>query len=365
MSAKRGKRKSDEVLAATEVPKEPAAAPEEAEAEPLLSPGVDAQRAEEPPAASAPEAVAEPATAPETVQTDASPVESAAAEPEVDAHAEPSATKAEPDDDDDPDDVDDESSAEPAGLREKIEALLFSAPKPVRSAEIAELCVVSKEEARSALRSLKADYRKRRTGLEIVKIDGRYQMRVRRGAEEAARLVSPTDISRELLKTVTVIAYFQPALQSELVDMVGSKAYDHVRELEERKLIRSVPYAQTKVLATGSAFAEYFGLRTGKPEDVRKWVAKRLGREAPGPRHKLTPALMAAEAALDPDFVAGRSVEAPPTPEETAAPPAAPPAEGAPPSEAAPSTAPVDASAEPVPQEAETLGTEEQSPAAG
>jgi len=233
------------------------------------------------------------------------------------APAAPAETHPEADDDDDPDDSDD-LAAEASGLRERIEALLFSAPKPLRSAEIAEFCSVPRDDARASLRALRAEYRKRKSGLEIVKIDGRYQMRVRRGAEEAARLVSPTDISRDLLKTVTVIAFYQPMLQSELVEMVGSKAYDHVRELEERKLIRAAPYAQTKALATGMAFAEYFGLKTGRPEEVRKWVAKRLGKEPPGPRRTLTPALMAAEAALDPGFVAGRSVESAPLPEEAA-----------------------------------------------
>ena len=265
---------------------------------------------------------------PEALLSEPPVVEVATAQPSEGSLVTPEAAQAAPvgnppveDDDDDPDDPDD-LAAEASGLRERIEALLFSAPKPLRSAEIAEFCSVPKDDARASLRALRAEYRKRKSGLEIVKIDGRYQMRVRCGAEEAARLVSPTDISRDLLKTVTVIAFYQPMLQSELVEMVGSKAYDHVRELEERKLIRSAPYAQTKALATGMAFAEYFGLKTGRPEEVRKWVAKRLGKEPPGPRRVLTPALMAAEAALDPGFVSGRSVEAAPLPEEAAPAPA-------------------------------------------
>jgi segregation and condensation protein B len=262
--------------------------------------------------------------APETPPFDAVHADSAAASGSVGEDA----PAPEGDPDEDPDD-EEEARAEPCTLRERVEALLFSAPKPLRSAEIAEFCGVAKDEARSALRKLKAEYRSRATGLEVVKIDGRYQMRVRRGAEDAARLVSPTDISRDLLKTVTVVAFYQPLLQSELVEMIGSKAYDQVRELEERKLVRSAPYAQTKVLGTGPVFAEYFGLRTGKPDEVRKWVAKRLGKEPPAPRSRLTPALARAESALDPTFIEGRQVQS--GAEDSASLPQTQPASGGPP----------------------------------
>ena len=83
--------------------------------------------------------------------------------------------------------------------------------------------------------------------------------------------------SRDLLKTVALIAYHQPILQSNLFDMIGSKVYEHTKGLEELGLISRKPSGRSFALATTRYFAEFFGLKSTDREGIRKIMAQKAG----------------------------------------------------------------------------------------
>jgi segregation and condensation protein B len=98
------------------------------------------------------------------------------------------------------------------------------------------------------------------------------------------------DIPKRLLKTLALIAYHQPLKQSELLEMVGQKVYDHVKELHKLGLILESPQGQTKILTTSSRFPEYFGIKTTKRDDIKKWMAERVGIKVDGTTVGASPA---------------------------------------------------------------------------
>ena len=59
--------------------------------------------------------------------------------------------------------------------------------------------------------------------------------------------------------------------QAQLVDMLGQRAYDHVRELSNRGLIDRRRDGLTRRLTTTRRFAEYFGCPEVEFRKVRTW----------------------------------------------------------------------------------------------
>jgi segregation and condensation protein B len=162
-----------------------------------------------------------------------------------------------------------------------VEAALFSAGKPLLVDEICAETKLSPDVVKKAIAELQKSYEGRDTVLEVSKAGAKWAMQVRSRAAEPAARFAPMEIAPKLLKTLALIAYHQPMKQSDLVDMIGTKVYDHVPELVERGLVRAREEGVTKVLGTTAAFPEYFGLDAEDNEGVRAAMAKLVGLPAP------------------------------------------------------------------------------------
>jgi segregation and condensation protein B len=164
-----------------------------------------------------------------------------------------------------------------------IEGLLFSAGKPLRVVDIEEATSLDRRKVMSTLRKLASDYRRRNTALEIVKVGSRWTMQVRTEFTHHARAVATPEVSSRLLRTLALIAYHQPVLQSDLQEMLGPKVYDHVRELVGLGLVNAARKGSTKQLTTTQRFPEYFGIASAKRDDIKRFLAERVGVAPPEP----------------------------------------------------------------------------------
>ena len=61
--------------------------------------------------------------------------------------------------------------------------------------------------------------------------NGRYGLQLRAGLGDLVRDLLPVNLSTATLRTLATIALKKRILQSELVDLRGSGAYDHIKEL--------------------------------------------------------------------------------------------------------------------------------------
>jgi segregation and condensation protein B len=82
-----------------------------------------------------------------------------------------------------------------------------------------------------ALITLMADYAHRDTALEIRQDGQRYSLQLRESLGDLVQDLLPIDLSTAALRTLATIALKKRILQSELVDLRGSGAYDHIKEL--------------------------------------------------------------------------------------------------------------------------------------
>jgi chromosome segregation and condensation protein ScpB len=114
-------------------------------------------------------------------------------------------------------------------------------------------------------------------------------MQVRSEYTPAVRSVAAPEVDPRLLRTLALIAYHQPILQSDLQEMLGPKVYEHVRELKALGLISATPKGATKELTTTQKFPEYFGIESAKREDIKKFMADRVGIELEPPAPAVAP----------------------------------------------------------------------------
>ncbi|MBS7287322.1 MAG: SMC-Scp complex subunit ScpB [Candidatus Freyarchaeota archaeon] len=147
-------------------------------------------------------------------------------------------------------------------LRQKVEAILYIAGRPLTLEEIAENAGASKSAVRRALDQLEHEYDEREAAFTVRQLSGeRYVMELREELAPIAERVAPEAVlSEEVMRTLSLIAYLQPVKQSVIARVVGKSAYSHIRELEIKGFVTSEPEGTTKMLRTTDYFAEYFGL---------------------------------------------------------------------------------------------------------
>lgn len=122
-------------------------------------------------------------------------------------------------------------------LPARIEAILYLKGKPLTLGEIAEIAGVGRDEVEVGLLTLMADYAHRDTALEIRQEGQRYCLQLRESLGELVQNLLPVDLSTAALRTLATIALKKRILQSELVELRGSGAYDHIKELLAQNFI--------------------------------------------------------------------------------------------------------------------------------
>ncbi len=173
-----------------------------------------------------------------------------------------------------------------------VEAALFTAGRPVSVEELSEATGLTMSVVKQAARSLEQQYEEMgdNTSLEVGMAGAKWAMQLKTVYVEHAQSLAAMEIPKKTLKTLALIAFHQPLLQSELVDMIGSKTYDHVRELMETGLVKSRPEGLSRRLTTSPEFPEYFGIPATDTAEIRTFLAKKVG---------LTPAVLRGETDLE------------------------------------------------------------------
>lgn len=162
-----------------------------------------------------------------------------------------------------------------------IEAELFSAAKPVTVTELSQISGLDARTVRSALERLVEEYNSSDRAIEVAKMGPRYAMQVKKDYRDYAWKLSPMEIPKEVLKTASLIAYYQPVLQSKLFDLLGAKVYEHVKELERLGLVRTKPKKNSFELTTTKKFIETFGIDARSRAEVKAWLEGELTKKGP------------------------------------------------------------------------------------
>jgi segregation and condensation protein B len=156
-----------------------------------------------------------------------------------------------------------------------LEAALFSAGKPVGEQQLKGLLNRSSTYINSLAEKLMEEYRQRNSPLEVVKLEGKYALQLKPEYAERVVGLSPGELRAPALRTLSVIAYYQPLQQSDLVNIRGQAAYEHVALLLEKGLIEKKRVGRSYELTTTDAFCDYFGLSKGDVESIKAQIKKK------------------------------------------------------------------------------------------
>lgn len=149
-----------------------------------------------------------------------------------------------------------------ARLATTIEAILYLKAQPLTLAEIAESALCDRDSAEEGLLELMADYSHRDTALEVVQTPDGYSLQLRETFQTLVQSMIPADIGKGALRTLAVIALKGPIVQSELINLRGSTAYQHVQDLVEQGFARKRRRADGRSpwLQVTDKFHQYFQL---------------------------------------------------------------------------------------------------------
>ena len=120
----------------------------------------------------------------------------------------------------------------------KIEAILYLKGKPLSISEIAEYAKCDRLMAEEGIIELMENYARRDTALEVIETEHGYSLQLRSDFHDLVQALIPVEFGVGALRTLAAIALHNPILQSELINLRGSGAYQHVQELVESGFIR-------------------------------------------------------------------------------------------------------------------------------
>lgn len=144
-----------------------------------------------------------------------------------------------------------------------FEAALYVAGRPLDLKTLARsVGTRSKRKVRKLAKALVKDYKNRDTSLEILEVEGeRFVMQLKAEyTHKVRKLATRPLLSAGPLKTLSYIAFRQPVLQTQVVDVRGHHSYGHLKQLEEMELITREGTGKKRVIKTTQFFADFFGL---------------------------------------------------------------------------------------------------------
>jgi len=155
-------------------------------------------------------------------------------------------------------------------LKPLVESALFMTSDIISVHRLSRIFKVSPNFIQRVVDNLKEEYDDPNHGIHIFETSGGYQMKVKPEYVQKVRGLTPyKDLSRGLLKVLALVAYKQPITQSQVVKVIGNRAYAYVKKLQQKGLIRTEKYGRSKALIATKEFANYFGLES--TEDFKKF----------------------------------------------------------------------------------------------
>ncbi|MEL6439401.1 MAG: SMC-Scp complex subunit ScpB [Cyanobacteria bacterium J06621_8] len=156
-------------------------------------------------------------------------------------------------------------------LATKIEAIIYLKGRPLtleeifaclhpQASESGKITEGDRELIEDGLIELMSDYAHRGSALEIVETEAGYSLQLKQEYEYLLRELVPAELGKGALRTLAAVALKNPILQTELIDLRGSSAYQQVSELVQLGFVRKRQQADGRSywLEVTSKFHQYF-----------------------------------------------------------------------------------------------------------
>ena len=162
--------------------------------------------------------------------------------------------------------------------KSRLEAALFLAEEPVDNKEIADILDLgSMGYVDMLIEEYRDELEQDNRGLELVKTPDGYELKVKNHhLEHVSHLAPHQDLNEGQLRTLSLIAYNAPVEQTDIIDIRGNRAYQHVKEMVKRGFLSKEKDGRTAILDVTDHFLDYFDL-----ENVEE-LKERFENDEPG-----------------------------------------------------------------------------------
>lgn len=155
-------------------------------------------------------------------------------------------------------------------LEAAIEAILFTMGEAIEVERIAQATEQDEDTCRRVIRSMMDKYQKEERGIQIVELDGAFQMCTKAVFYETlikiAHVPKKHVLTDVLLETLSIIAYKQPITKMEIEQIRGVKSDHAVNKLVEYNLVceagRLDAPGRPILFATTEEFLRNFGIES-------------------------------------------------------------------------------------------------------
>tara|TARA_B100000945_G_scaffold151460_1_gene121488 strand:+ start:86 stop:568 length:483 start_codon:yes stop_codon:yes gene_type:complete len=119
----------------------------------------------------------------------------------------------------------------------KIEAVLYLKGRPISKKDLSELTNSDIKSTIKAINELKVKYSNSKSAIELNEINNNYCLELKSSLNDFVEDLLPSDLKTSELRTLATIAIKKKILQSDLIVIRGSGAYEHIKELLNKKFI--------------------------------------------------------------------------------------------------------------------------------
>ena len=119
----------------------------------------------------------------------------------------------------------------------KVEAILYLKGRPITKKSLSEIINTDINSINKALNELKEKYENSKSAIELNQINNSYCLELKSSLNEFVEDLLPSELKISELRTLATIAIKKKILQSDLILLRGSGAYDHIKELINKRFI--------------------------------------------------------------------------------------------------------------------------------
>ena len=119
----------------------------------------------------------------------------------------------------------------------RIEAILYLKGRPISKKTLSEITNTDINSIIKALNELKEKYLNSKSAIVLNEINNSYCLELKSTLNEFVEDLLPSELRTSELRTLATIAIKKKILQSDLILLRGSGAYDHIKELINKKFI--------------------------------------------------------------------------------------------------------------------------------
>ena len=109
--------------------------------------------------------------------------------------------------------------------------------RPLSKKSISEITHSDLNSVNKSIKELKLKYSEDSSALDLIEINNNVSLELKQTLNEFVEELLPAELNTAVLRTLATIAIKKRILQSDLIILRGSSAYEHIKELYEKKLI--------------------------------------------------------------------------------------------------------------------------------